>query len=629
MKIKQTLARFKKEPALANLLALGGGLVYLAQSITYIFTSRSMLDEGLYLVKGWLFASGQYTPFQDYGVLTNQMPLSFLIPGYVLKWFGPTLLTGRIYAVLLGALALALLWLVARRLSNPLLAAATVWAVTLNVALVRIYSLALSQVLVSALLMGMLYFSLRRELAPKHLFAAGFLCGVMVLVRVNMLPLLFIWLLYLLWQHGWRNAAWAAAGFLAIFVFVHALYWPNILRLWAYWIPQGWIPYLQQFYTPWDKYIGRPLPANWDWLRNLEDPAWDSIISFWEGVRFNFVLFAGVVTNLMLWPKRKAWPDAFTFRLAIFLNMAFVVLTLVHMWASLGTQSCTSFCFSGYMAFFYSLGILAIAFTAPYWERKIGWARGALIAVVLVILLAGLGFGTAEDTGGWLANLNIPIGADGIPFWGLFENKFGISLHDSRRIIPALVGLGAGVTLVSAALIHAAFTKPRKTNGALPRVLLAILVIGLLFSPTLVLSYGDSNLQCGGNLIAAYEDLGTQLRPFVRETDSLYYQGPNSPAILLYLPAMTIYPPQLNNVFSFSNRGEGATADELLRFGYWNEELKQRWIGEADLVLIEARRYPEWQTLVEDGTFNIVAQSGVIEQCRGKDSEVVLMRRND
>ena len=33
--------------------------------------------------------SGEYQPYQDYGVWTNHMPPSFLIPGLIQVWFGP------------------------------------------------------------------------------------------------------------------------------------------------------------------------------------------------------------------------------------------------------------------------------------------------------------------------------------------------------------------------------------------------------------------------------------------------------------------------------------------------------------------------------------------------------------
>ena len=46
-------------------LALLGGFVYLYQSWLYAHTQNSVLDEGSYLVKGFLFATGKYWPYQD------------------------------------------------------------------------------------------------------------------------------------------------------------------------------------------------------------------------------------------------------------------------------------------------------------------------------------------------------------------------------------------------------------------------------------------------------------------------------------------------------------------------------------------------------------------------------------
>jgi hypothetical protein len=620
------MLRLRKNSSIADKLSLIAALLYAAQSITYVFTSRSMLDEGLYLVKGWFFATGRYTPFQDYGVLTNQMPLSFLIPGYILKWFGPNLLVGRLYAVILGLIALVLLWVIARRLGGPYWAAFAIWGVSLNVALVRIYSLALSQVLIAALLMAVIVLSISRDIKFTSAFFAGFFCGVMVLVRINMVPFLGLWLLYLFWQHGRKVAVTAILGVIIIVLPVHAFYWPNILRLWAYWIPQGWIPALQPFYTTWDKFAGVQITPHWGWLTNLQDPSWDPIISFWQGVRFNFVVFTGILLNILLWPKRKSWPDGFLFKTALFLNISFVVLTLMHMWASLGGQSCTEFCFSGYIAFFSSLGLLAVIVTAPYWRKNLGWLHSIVVVLLLVIFSAGIGFGTADDTGKFLANLPIPRLSSSFPLWGLLENKFGISYHDSRRIIPALTGLAVGISLCLIVIIYYRFWKPKDKFSPIRRVLLAFFALGFVLSPTRIFSLGDNTLTCGGNLIAAYGNLAAELRPFVRPFDRLYYQGPNSPAILLYLPPVTIYPPQLNNVFSFSTQERGSSSDELLRFGYWNQELKDRWIANADLVLIEARRYPEWQAQVEAGNFDILLQTGAIEPCRGKDSAIVLLR---
>ena len=522
-----------------------------------------MLDEGLYLVKGWYFATGQYTPFQDYGVLTNHMPLAFLIPGYLLKWFGANLLTGRMFAVALSLAMLAAAWLLARRLSGSWGGAFMAWALALNVAQVRIYSLALSQGLIAALVAGALLLSVRRQLSPRAAAAAGALLGVMVMVRINMLPLAGLWLVYMLWQHGHKPFWAGAAAFGAVFLAVHALYWPNILRMWAYWIPQGWVPALQPFYTPWEKYSGIQITPNWGWLTNLDDSSWNPIISFWQGVRFNFVVIVGFLLNVLLWPRRSAWPNKFTYRSAIFLNLAFLVLLLEHMWAALDEQSCTGFCFSGYVAFFSLVGLLAIVVTAPSWRKKPHWLVQGLIAIVLLILCAGVGFGAADKLGKFLAEFPVPRLSGPAPLWGYFQNKFGISYRDARKILPALAGLVAGLAVILAAWLARRRWLEAKRYSLAAAGLVMLFGLGFALAPTPLLSLGDKTLQCGGNLIQAYQQTGAQLSPLLQPGDRLYYHGPNSPAILLYLPDVIIYPPQLNNVFSFSTLENGADADKL------------------------------------------------------------------
>ena len=78
-----------------------------------LHTQESVLDEGAYLYKGFLFVSGQYRIYQDYGPWGNHMPLSFYIPGVVQTLFGPSLAVGRYFAWLLGALTLLGLWVLA------------------------------------------------------------------------------------------------------------------------------------------------------------------------------------------------------------------------------------------------------------------------------------------------------------------------------------------------------------------------------------------------------------------------------------------------------------------------------------------------------------------------------------
>ena len=72
--------RIASIPWIAEVIAFLGGILYLFQAIKFATTQVSILDEGAYLYKGYLFATGQSTPFQDYGAWGNHMPFSFLIP---------------------------------------------------------------------------------------------------------------------------------------------------------------------------------------------------------------------------------------------------------------------------------------------------------------------------------------------------------------------------------------------------------------------------------------------------------------------------------------------------------------------------------------------------------------------
>ena len=130
--LKTFIRRIASTPWVAEILAGLGVLLYVLQSSLYIHQIIPTLDEGGYLYKGYLFATGVYKPYQDFGPLTNKMPLSFLIPGWVQAVFGPGLRSGRYFAIFLGVLMLLGLWLAVRRLSGHWWAAAVVWAVAID-----------------------------------------------------------------------------------------------------------------------------------------------------------------------------------------------------------------------------------------------------------------------------------------------------------------------------------------------------------------------------------------------------------------------------------------------------------------------------------------------------------------
>ena len=115
--------RWFSSPRAALTAALLGAGVYLIQAWSYAHSQASVMDEGLYLYKGFLFTEGVYPPFQDFGPLTNHMPLSFLVPGAFQQTFGPGLRTGRFAALALGMLMLLGLWLAGKPLGGRWVAA--------------------------------------------------------------------------------------------------------------------------------------------------------------------------------------------------------------------------------------------------------------------------------------------------------------------------------------------------------------------------------------------------------------------------------------------------------------------------------------------------------------------------
>ncbi|OQY29679.1 MAG: hypothetical protein B6I38_07955, partial [Anaerolineaceae bacterium 4572_5.1] len=168
------IARFKqlyKISWLADALAGVGAIIYIVQIWIYAHTQDTVLDEGLYLLKGYLFATGKYAPYQPYGPQTNKMPLAFLIPGYVQKLFGPGLRTGRYFAITLSILFLLGVWIVARRLggdshggrASRWSGTAAVFIVALNPANLKLYSLMISEGLVATMIIWILVLTLGKK----------------------------------------------------------------------------------------------------------------------------------------------------------------------------------------------------------------------------------------------------------------------------------------------------------------------------------------------------------------------------------------------------------------------------------------------------------------------------------
>jgi len=548
----------------------------------------SETDEAAYLYQGYLFVTRVYHPFQDYGPYMYNGPISYLILGYIQTWFGPGLRTGRYFAVFLGLLMLLGVWIAARRLGGKWGAAVAVWAIALNPAAIKIYSLAETQVLIACMLAWLLALVLGKDRPLWQVVSSSILAGVILLTRVNLAPVLPILLVYIFWQHGKKAGLWALLFGLLTVVIGHVIYWPNILVIWAPWLPAKLTPFLDAF--------RRPL---WGFLTQTPASFSARLLAFTQGIRFNYAAMVGSLAALLLWPKAGQWKNHTNMRASLFLAPLFFILLVLHGWASLFNNFCI-FCFSPYSEYFTVVALLLVVSSFEMWVKQTSSKIHQLIILfVLLLLLAGVGYATNEDLGTRLINIRIPRIKDffttlrflpgKVELWRVLANKFNLEYSTSHWLVPTLVGLVVGLVLLAISMIiwH---THARKRGFSLMSFSMFIfLLVGTILSPTPLLGGGYTQYDCQGDIISAYEQTGHYLAGIVPPGSKVYWDGDGTTVpILMYLPDIKLLIGQIYGFWSFS---QDQNVDRVLKYGLWNEATADQWRNEADFILVEANHY--------------------------------------
>lgn len=640
------LDQIKTKPQIAHLLSVIGTIIYLVQSWIYAHTLASVLDEGLYLFKGLLFATGRYTPFQDYGPWTNHMPLSFLIPGYIQDWFGPGLRTGRYFYILLGFLMLLGIWILARRWGGPWWAAAAVWIIAINPAIIKIYSQAASQALVACMITWVLVLCLKETRPTWKLILGSILAGVILLTRINLTPLLPLLWVYIFWQHGSKAGVWSLIAGISTVLLGHVLFWPEILRMWAAWVPLEVAPLL----SPW----ARPENAVSSW--NPEVSLFNRVISFFFTVRHHFLTFVGVITALILWPSKNRWKSTADYKAATFLLVLFITLLLFHMWASLANNYCV-FCLENYYSFFSVVALLLVVITSQSWQQQPSKIRQLISVFITLFLVIGIGLGLFNLLGKTLnfwgpvtrilsstipEELQILVSDPENLIWEQIADKLelpitqftyqeilSISLKQAKRIFSSFLGLLVGLIILFVAWIlkKIQLIKFPASSIALGYILLVLLLlIGVFLSPTFILGGDPTVYECGWDVITSYEKVGDQLTQLIPDGSLIYWQGDHSPIPLLYLPGIEIFPSQLNGKYSLRLGGD---TDDLLKYGYWNSALARQWVENADYVLIEVGGPEDFaSSAVQSDAFQFIQETSPVLPCR-PDTSFQLFKHKD
>jgi len=607
-------------PWLPPVLTAAGFIAYILQAIDIARTKTSFLDEGLYVYKGWLFATGQYVPFQDYGLWTNHAVLSFLIPGYIQKWFGPGLDVARYFMIFLAVLTLLGLWVFAKRWGGQWWATGAVWVMALNPAEIKVYTLALSEGLIAVMLAWMLVLAVGVKRPLWQIMLGSGLAGLMILTRENMifvLPLLF---LYLLWQYGWKIGFLALASGLGVFAIGTFWYWPDVLYLWAVRLPGPAAQYISEWKPPSEIYGERDVDVFVE-VATL----YRTLLYFWMTFRLHFVALFSAVAVWLLWPLPKRFHVSERMRTAIFLSVLFLVLLVAHMQASLFGQFCIS-CILLYVGYFDFIGFLLLVVAHRFLVRNLSPFRGSIILFLVATTIISIGLTTYEDVSSTFAKAMIER-LDPVYLWHALLNLTGLQHLMLFRISFVLVASVVVLILFAVGLLwsrrfYADRRIWRKKVGLIG--LNALLILGLILSPTKVLGKGNDFFDCdGSNVLASYERAGEYLRSVIPPGSQVYWMG-RMDAIFLYLPEVKVYPPQLNHLHSYFVGGD---ADALLRTGLWNDVLARQWLTETDYVLVEAGLQQDWvMEILDSDKYIKLKPAPKTEKCRWQSSILVYKR---
>ncbi len=626
-----------------------GGLIYAIKSWGMVHSlTTKILDESMYAYKGYLFAIGRYVPYEDYGPLTNHMPLSFMIPGYIQAWFGPGLETARIFAFLVGLVMLTGMWLAFYRIGGRWWGAVIVWIFVFSPAWQEIFNQGLSQGMVNMFIAWAFVLLLGEERRNWQLIGATLLLVLAVMTRVNTLPILGLTILYIYWQHGWKKGLLSTTVSLLVGVFILSFFWPDVLKFLSGWIPEGWFEFVEPYRSPWQQqhlpegFAYLPLDA---WIGDIESEQFKGILAFLESINFNFIPVMAVVGSLVCWPRKEDWPNQYRFRLSVLLVIIWLVMASMHIWVALSGRSCHFFCLSFYYTFFDFLGLLLLPVTISYWRKyQTVWRQ-----IVAFVLLFGVVFSTLYYSGyrperfylkffpKWYTFMHSPIPriSGGRINWeetgflyGLFESKLKLSYALLVEELPYYfywIRLFIPIFVIPPLLYRLIDRKYDLGGRLLLITFILFMVTGALLGYSDVFYRETPNVICEDNVIDSYEEVARQLKEIIPEGSLLHWKLYGN-MMLLHLPQMEIFPPQLNSYFNYVKQSKPEESDQIYRFGFWDQTLDKEWEMEADYLVVSGQNSADWQPRIDSGEFTVVGITDPYETCRPTDTTITVLR---
>ncbi|MEM4235260.1 MAG: hypothetical protein QXU75_08965 [Candidatus Methanomethylicaceae archaeon] len=238
-------------------------------------------------------------------------------------------------------------------------------------------------------------------------------------------------------------------------------------------------------------------------------------------------------------------------------------------------------------------------------------SQGLIIHVILSsLLISGLvGIANNDNFKKGILHIGFPTYKSEFPYFQLSKNFLFSQIIERfpdlepsyiRLIDRGLTGIFAGILIIAALMIiyrsisivnniytfkvkklvpSISFGVPRFSNFFIK----SLLLLSLLLSPSKILSGGKYVYDCGPQTLKAYINTGKLLASLIPEGSKVYWWS-RTPAPLLYVPNIEIYPPQINDIYTFVSEGED---DVLLKLGYWDRSISDKWIKTSDVIIIE------------------------------------------
>jgi len=358
----------------------------------------------------------------------------------------------------------------------------------------------------------------------------------------------------------------------------------------------------------------------------------DRLSSVLLALRFNFIPLFSFITTLLLWQKKEKWHDSDNFRVAVSLSGLFVILLIIHAFASVGKNYCV-YCLGGYMTFFNSLGLILFAISFRSMRRKLPKLTQIIIVILLLAIFIAVSYASydvrgrdliaAKDMHDFL-RMKVPrvrslgILAGEVKLWILFQNKYGMEFPVVYRLFQraafsVIVGVIAWSVTLFAALLGAKFAHTKnlwKERSFGIYAIMSLLIVGMLLSPTPFLGGVSPPFDCEQDIFSSHEAAGSILSAEIYPGAQIYWSGGNSAIPLLYLSDRNIFPAQLNGEYSYRI---GGNTERRHRSGKWNAELSEIWLAEADYLLISTANYDG--SYIASGLWEEVAVTGPVIGC--------------